>query len=83
MQAHYCCNHVDGEGMMHWFRKAKPRMSNRDRVLLSRYLLPEGRPVAEKLMKEDGVMLEELFNYIGKLEGQIKSLSIYIHSRNL
>ena len=63
------------------FRKTKPRMSNIDRVLLSRYLLPEGRPVAVKLMRENGVMLEELFNYIGKLEGQIKSLSIYIDSR--
>ena len=58
-------------------------MSNRDRVLLSCHLRPEGRPVAEELMEEDGVMLERLFNYIGKLEGKIKSLSIYIHSRNL
>jgi hypothetical protein len=46
-------------------------------------LRPEGRPVAEALMEEDGVMLERLFNYIGQLESQIKSLSIYIHSRNL
>lgn len=68
---------------MGFFRKSKPRMSNRDRVLLSRYLRPEGRPVAEELMEEDGVMLERLFNYIGDLEGRIKSLSIYIHSRNL
>lgn len=66
---------------MHLFRKTKPRMSNRDRVLLSRYLHPEGRPVAEALMEEDGVMLERLFNYIGKLEGRIKSLSYYVHSR--
>lgn len=66
-----------------FFRKPKLQMSNRDRVLLSGYLRPEGRPVAEDLMGEDGVMLERLFNYIGKLEGQIKSLSIYIHSRNL
>lgn len=68
---------------MRIFREPRPRMSNRDRVLLSRHLRPEGRPVAEKLMEEDGVMLERLFNYIGDLEGKIKSLSIYIHSRNL
>jgi hypothetical protein len=68
---------------MRFFRKNKSRMSNRDRVLSSRYLLPEGRPVAEEVMEEDGVMLERLFNYIGDLEGRIKSLSIYIHSRNL
>jgi hypothetical protein len=68
---------------MRFFRKNKPRMSNRDRVLFSRYLLPEGRPVAEELMEEDGVMLERLFNYIGALEARIKTLSFYIHSRNL
>ena len=66
---------------MHLFRKPKSRMSNRDRVLFSRYLRPEGRPVAEALMEEDGVMLERLFNYIGELEGRIKSLSYYVHSR--
>jgi hypothetical protein len=66
-----------------FFRKSKPRISNRERVLLSEYLRPEGRPVAEALMEEDGVMLERLFNYIGALEGRIKSLSNYIHSRNL
>jgi len=32
-------------------------------------------------MTEDGIMLERLFNYIGELEGRIKSLSMYIHSR--
>ena len=68
---------------MRLFRKNKPRMSNRDRVLLSRHLRPEGRPVAEELMEEDGVMLERLFNYIGKLDEEIQSLSIYIHCRNL
>ena len=68
---------------MRFFRKRKPRMSNRDRVLLSSHLRPEGRPVAEVLMEEDGVMLERLFNYIGALEARIKSLSFYIHSRNL
>ena len=85
MQAHYCCNDVDGESMMRWFRRRnkRPAMSNKTRVLLSQHLRPEGRPVAEALMEEDGVMLERLFNYIGDLEGRIKSLSIYIHSRNL
>lgn len=66
---------------MRFFGKSKPRMSNRDRVLFSRHLRPEGRPVAEQLMEEDGVMLERLFNYIGELEGRIKSLSIYVHTR--
>ena len=50
-------------------------------MLFSRHLRPEGRPVAEQLMEEDGVMLERLFNYIGELEGRIKSLSIYVHTR--
>lgn len=84
MQAHYCCSNVDGESIMRWFRNyKKPVISNKTRVLLSQHLRPEGRPVAEALMEEDGVMLERLFNYIGTLEGRIKSLSIYIHSRNL
>lgn len=85
MQTHYCCSNVDGKGMMRWFRRRnkRPAISNKTRVLLSQHLRPEGRPVAEALMEEDGVMLERLFNYIGDLEGRIKSLSIYIHSRNL
>jgi len=85
MQAHYCCNDVDGESVMRWFRRRnkRPAMSNKTRVLLSQHLLPEGRSVAEALMEEDGIMLERLFNYIGALESRIKSLSIYIHSRNL
>lgn len=85
MQAHYRCNDVDGTSMMRWFlrRNKRPVLSNKTRVLLSEHLRTEGRPVAEALMEEDGVMLERLFNYIGDLEGRIKSLSIYIHSRNL
>lgn len=85
MQAHHCGSNVDGKGMMRWFRRPnrKSVISSKTRVLLSQHLRPEGRPVAEALMEEDGVMLERLFNYIGDLEGRIKSLSIYIHSRNL
>jgi hypothetical protein len=56
-------------------------MSNKQRVLLSQLISPSGRQVAETIMTEDGIMLERLFNYIGELEGRIKSLSMYIHSR--
>ena len=58
------------------------RMSAKDRVLLSEYINPSGRSVAEKLMTDDGLMMERLFNHIGELEGRLKSLYTYVHLRD-
>lgn len=62
-------------------RPQGPRLTNKQRVVLSAAITPNGRHVAEGIMTDDGIMLERLFNYIGELEGRINSLSCYVHSR--
>lgn len=63
-------------------RPQKPRLTNKQRVLLSSLIDSSGMRAAEEIMTDDGIMLERLFNYIGKLEGRINSLSCYVHSRH-
>jgi hypothetical protein len=63
-----------------FFSNKEKLMSGKERVLLSEHIDPSGRRVAEKVMTEEGVMLERLFNYIGKLEGEIKGLSYRVYS---
>jgi len=63
-----------------FFSNKEKLVSGKERVLLSEHIDPSGRRVAEKVMTEEGVMLERLFNYIGKLEGEIKGLSYRVYS---
>jgi len=52
----------------------KPFKSPKERVLDSANLTDSGRRVAEHLMKDEGLVLERFFNFLGDLEDRLSKL---------
>ena len=48
--------------------------SPKEQVLNSPSLTDPGRGVAERLMKDEGLVFERLFNYLGDLEDRLNQL---------
>jgi hypothetical protein len=53
---------------------SKPFKSSKERVLDSANFTDSGRRVAEHLMKDEGLVLERLFNFLGDLEDRLTQL---------
>lgn len=48
--------------------------TDRETVMDSRHLTDSGRLVADRIMRDNGVSIEELCNIIGRLEDRIEEL---------
>jgi len=52
--------------------------TNKETVLASDALCPDGRMMAECLMEKDGVSIERLFNLLAELQSNIERLERYL-----
>jgi len=54
---------------MRWFLP-RPRLSFKEKAMLSGFLSPNGRKVAEEILEGDSLIIERLCNIIGDLQAQ-------------
>jgi hypothetical protein len=56
--------------------------TNKETVLASNILSPDGRMMAECLMEKDGVSIERLFNLLGQIQSDVVELQNYSEQMN-